>query len=247
MIERGRAGVMNAPGFFAHGDDAAAGGFSRSEVDVGELGEGVADLVVDGALADFAAFDVGDGNAQGERDGGGGQHLVAIGDEQQQVGTPGGERVGEREDGDADGFGHAGIGVGTEQALDARLDGKAVAFDFGDGVAEFRREMRAEGEDAEFDVRVCGEFAERPVEMAVVGARGGDDGDVSFGFPRLTHRRPASARWSAGRERYRSGCSRERGHEERRAQRRDRVLGRHRAKWRAGSGVGLVRLNGESM
>ena len=60
-----------------------------------------------------------------------------------------------REDGDADGFGHAGIGVGTEQALDARLDGEAVALDFGDGVAEFGREMRAEGDDAEFDIGTC--------------------------------------------------------------------------------------------
>ena len=57
--------MMNAPGFFAHGDDAAARRFSRREVDVSELGEGVAYLVVDGALADFAAFNVGDGNAQG--------------------------------------------------------------------------------------------------------------------------------------------------------------------------------------
>ena len=88
MIKGGCAGVVDAPGFFAHGDDAAAGGFSRREVDVGELGDRVADLVVDGALADFAAFDVGDGDAQGERDAGGGHHLVAIGDEEHEVGTP---------------------------------------------------------------------------------------------------------------------------------------------------------------
>jgi hypothetical protein len=64
---------------------------------VGELGEGVADGVVDGALADFAALDVGDGDAQGEGDGGGREHLVAVGDEQQQVGPPGAERIGEAE------------------------------------------------------------------------------------------------------------------------------------------------------
>ncbi len=86
--------MVDTPGFFAHGDDAAAGGFSRREVDVSELGEGVADLVVDGALADFATFDVGDGNSQSERDAGGCHHLVAIGDEEHEVGTPGSERVG---------------------------------------------------------------------------------------------------------------------------------------------------------
>ncbi len=51
------------------------------------FGDGVADGVVDGAFADFAAFDVGDGDAQGQRDGGGGEHFVAIGGEEEDVGT----------------------------------------------------------------------------------------------------------------------------------------------------------------
>ncbi len=100
-----------------------------------------------------------------------------------------------REDGDADGFGHAGIGVGTEEALDPRLDWEAFAFDFGDGVAEFWREMRAEGDDAKFDGSVRSEFAKGPVEVAVIGSRRGNDSDFSSGFPWLTHRKPASARW----------------------------------------------------
>ncbi len=170
---------MDAPGFFSHGDDAAASGVCRCEVDVGNLGDGVANLVVDGSLADFAAFNVGDGNAQGERDAGGSKHLVAIGDEEQQVGPPRGQRVGEREDGDADGLRHSSVGVGVEQALDAGLNGKAIALDFGEGVAVLRREMRAESEDAEFDGGTGGEFAERPVKMAVIGTRCGDNGDAA--------------------------------------------------------------------
>ena len=81
--------MVDAPGLFAHGDDAATRGTSGSEVDVGELGDRVAYLVVDGALADFAAFNMGDGNAQGERDAGRRHHLVAIGDEEHEVGPPG--------------------------------------------------------------------------------------------------------------------------------------------------------------
>jgi hypothetical protein len=102
---------MDSAWLLAHGNDAAARDGGGGEVDVGQLGEGVAHLVVDGALADFAAFDVGDGNAQSEGNGGGGQHLIAVGDEQQQIGAPGGERVGQAQDGEADGLGHAGIGV----------------------------------------------------------------------------------------------------------------------------------------
>ena len=89
------------------------------------------------------------------------------------------ERVGQAEDGQADGFGHAGVGVGVEQALDSRLDGKAVALDLLNCVAELRREMRAESEDAQFDFRMGGKLAQGPVEMTVVGAGGGDDANAA--------------------------------------------------------------------
>ena len=118
-------------------------GQAHIEMDVGQRGESVANVVVDGALADFTTLDVSDGNAQGESDGCRREHLIAVGDQQQHIGTPGGEGVSQAEDGDADGLGHAGIGVGAEQALDARLDGKAVALDLVDGRAKIRREMRA--------------------------------------------------------------------------------------------------------
>jgi hypothetical protein len=39
--------------------------------------------------------------------------------------------------------------------------------------------MRGEDDDAELEVRMLLELAERPVEVAVVGARGGDDGDAA--------------------------------------------------------------------
>ncbi len=160
-----------------------------------QLGEGVAHLVVNGALADLAAFDVGDGNAQRESNRCGRQHLIAVGDEQQQIGPPCRERVGQPEDGDADGLGHAGIGVGTEQALDARLDlhaGNAVALDLVERRAEFGREMRAQGKEAQLDLGAGGEFAQRPIEMAVIGARGGDDADAAtaalrFAWVGITH------------------------------------------------------------
>ena len=179
MIERGRSGAMHAPRLFAHGDHALPRCFRRGEVDVRQLGESVAHRVVDGALADLAAFDVGDGDAQSERRRGRGQHLVAIGDEQKQIGPPRGEGIGQAKNGQADRLGHTGVGVGVEQALDARLDGKAVALDFLERVAELGREMGPESEDAEFDFRVSCQLAQGPVEMAVVGARGGDDADAA--------------------------------------------------------------------
>ena len=182
----------HAPRLLTHGNHAEAGGFSGGEVDVSQLGESVADLIVDSSLRDFATFDVGDGNAQGQRNGSGRHHLIAVGDEQQQVWTPGGERVSQAEDGDADGLGHAGVGVGAEQALDARENRKSVALNFRDCVAELRRQMRAQCEDAQFHARMCGQFTQRPVEMAVVGARGGDDADAALVL-RFTHQQTLAA------------------------------------------------------
>ena len=181
VVEGGCAGVMNSAWLFAHGDDSAARGGRGGEVDGCEFGEGVADVVIDGALGDFAAFNVSDGDAQREGNGGWGEHLIAVGDEQQNVRAPGGKRVGKTEDGEADGLGHTGVGVGTEQALDAGLDGEAVALDFFDGGTEVGREMGAENEDGEVDFRVHGEFAQRPVEVAIVCAGGGDDADAALG------------------------------------------------------------------
>ena len=147
---------------------------------MGKLGEGVADLIVDGAFTDLAAFDVGDGDAEGEGDGGGGEHLVAIGDEEEEVGAHLAEGVGEAEAGEAEGLGHAGVGVGGEEALDAGGDGEAVALDLCDGRAELGREMGGEDDELEVDVGMGGEVFEGPVEMAVVGAGAGDDGDGSL-------------------------------------------------------------------
>ncbi len=92
------------------------------------------------------------------------------------------EGIGQREDSDADAFGHADVGVGAEQALDAGGDGETVFFDLADGRAELRREVGGHDDEAEIDVRMVGEEAQRPVKMAVIGAGSGDDGDFAHHF-----------------------------------------------------------------
>ena len=154
MVERRRSGAMHAPLLFAHGDDAGARRLGGCEMHVAQLGERVADRVVNGAFADFAAFDVRDGDAQRQRDGRRRQHLVAVGDEEQQIGTHLAQAVGEPERRHADGFRHADVGVRTEQAFDARVDGKAGLLDFAAVLAEFRRQMRTDRDDRQVDLRV---------------------------------------------------------------------------------------------
>ena len=89
---------MDTPGLFSHRDDASAGIVRRSEMNVTHLGDRVPNGVVDGAFADLAAFNVGDGDAQSKCDGGGSEHFVAVGDEQEQVGAQATKQVGETED-----------------------------------------------------------------------------------------------------------------------------------------------------
>ena len=45
----------------------------------------------------------------------------------------------------------------------------------------------AQGKDAKLDLRVGGEFAQGPIEMAVVGTRRGDDADAPLVSEALTH------------------------------------------------------------
>ncbi len=171
---------MDTPGLFSHGDDASAGVVCRGEVDVAHFSERVSNGVVDGALADLATLDVGDGDTQGKGDGGGREHLVAVGDEQEEVGAQISEQVGKAEHGDADGLGHSDVGVGAEKAFDAPGDGEAVMFDLLHGRTEGRGEMRAHGDELEVDCRMRGQVVQRPIEMAVIGAGAGDYGNLAL-------------------------------------------------------------------
>ncbi len=140
------------------------------------FGERVTDSVVDGAFADLAAFDVRDGNTKGERYRCGREHFVTVGDQEQQIGTHAAENVCEAERGYADGFGHADVGVRVQETFDAGCDGKFITLDFLCGRSKGRGEVRAHDDELEVCLGMHREIFERPVEMAVIGARASDYG-----------------------------------------------------------------------
>jgi len=148
-------------------------------VQVAQLGQCVPHRVVDRTLADLAAFDVRDGNAQAQRHRRGGEQLVTIGDEQQQVRSHPRQDLGQAERGHTDRLGHPDVAVGAEQALDALVDPQAVVLDFSNGLTELPGQLRADDDQTEIDLRVGVEIVQDPAQMAVVGPRGGDDGDGS--------------------------------------------------------------------
>ena len=125
---------------------------------VAEFCEGIADGVVDGPLAHLAPFDVGQRNPQSQSDGGGGQHLVAVGREEDEVGPVGTQIISQAERGQPDALGHPDVGVGTEQGLDPGVDRESVPLKFPCCMTEFGRQMRPHHHDLEGDGGVGGEL-----------------------------------------------------------------------------------------
>src|ERR1019366_841572 len=74
---------------------------------------------------------------------------------------------------------HASVCVGTEETFDPRLNGKAVALDLVDRRPECRREVRPKRKNGQLNLWMRLKLAQRPIEMAIVGARGGHHTDAS--------------------------------------------------------------------
>ena len=81
MIERRRADAVDTPLFLAHGDYARPRQLRGGEVNMAELGERVANGIVDGSFTHLAAFDMSQRDAEGQRDRGGRQHFISVRDE----------------------------------------------------------------------------------------------------------------------------------------------------------------------
>ena len=150
---------------------------------VAEFGQGVADRIVDRALADLAAFYMGDRNTQRQRDAGRRQHFVSIGDDQHQVRPVAGQYFGQPQRRQPYRFAHPDIAVGTEQALDRFIDGKTLAVDFVDGRAKFGCQVGAHDDQFRLDPRMGQHMPQRPVQVAKIRSRRCDDCD--FHWPTL--------------------------------------------------------------
>ena len=171
---------MNAPFFLVHGDDPPPGLEGGGEVDVGHLRQGVPHSIVNRPFADFSAFNMGDGNPQRQRDRSGSEHFVAVGNQKKNVRPHLPETIREAQRGHANGLGHADVGIRAQQTFDARSNWKSVVLNFPHRVAELGREVRPQDDQLQIHLGMHGKIAQRPVEVTVVCAGGGDDGDFAF-------------------------------------------------------------------
>ncbi len=104
---------MHAPRLFSHSNDPLARCLCRRKVDVRHLCQCISYGVVDGAMADFADFNVRGGDAECKRNGGWRQHLITVCDQQQQIGTHDSQLVCQAQRGQTNGLCHSNVGVGA--------------------------------------------------------------------------------------------------------------------------------------
>jgi rhodanese-related sulfurtransferase len=108
-----------------------------------------------------------------------GQQLIAVRDQQEQVGTHLPQGIGKAQCGHADSLRHPHVRIGTQKALDARINSESILFNLLHSVPKFRRQVRSDHDDAQIDFRVRGEVAPRPVEVGIVSAGSCKDSDFS--------------------------------------------------------------------
>jgi len=187
VIQRRRARPVHAPFFLVHRDDPPPRFDRRREMNVAHFRQRVSNGVVNRTFADLSAFDVCNGNTQRQRNGSRSEQLIPVGDQQQNIRSHLPEVLREAERRHADRLGHAHVGIRAEQALDPRSDRKSVLLNFPHRVAELRGKMRPHDNQFQIHLGMGREIAQRPVQMAVIGARRGDNGDLAFqGFLTLT-------------------------------------------------------------
>src|SRR5260370_42481520 len=84
---------------------------------VAQFRKSVSHGIVDGAQADVAAFNMNNGNAQGQGNRRRSQHFVTVCDQEKQVGAEPGKIIGKAKSRTANSFSHTNIAIGTQQTF----------------------------------------------------------------------------------------------------------------------------------
>jgi hypothetical protein len=127
---------VDAPGLLPHLRDAPGVRLGRGEVEMRELGDGVADLIVHRALGHLAAVDVRHRQRKGQSRHRCGQHLEAIAEHHEEIGAAPGEGAGKALYPVPRGSGDGLRRVAASEHGDALGDGEAVGLDLAHGGSE---------------------------------------------------------------------------------------------------------------
>ncbi len=178
-IEAGRADVEDEVRILSHLDDAAPVGLRRDEMQARHLGDGMADRIVEGAGSHLATMDVRDRNVQQRGGNRSRQDFEAVAEHDQHIRRKLRQRVRKAGKADAGAARHRLGTVVVELEVNSSGNREAVGFDGAPGLAEFRHQMHAAGDDAEVDVISGLQLCENAPQVPVVRPRTRDDGNAS--------------------------------------------------------------------
>jgi hypothetical protein len=176
IVEPGRARDDDPPGLLAELPHPVAVFRGGHEVEVRELGEGVPEGVVDRPAGELAAVQVGHGDPEREGRHRGGEHLVAVAEDDQEVRPARGERAGEPRHGRA-GRERDPLGVVAREGDGNLRRHRELGRDLADRQALVPAQVPAGDEEAQLQGRLR---LERPEEGPVdpeIGAGHGHDAD----------------------------------------------------------------------
>ena len=180
MIEPRRAHVEHALRVLAELDRAAAIRLGGDEVKMRHLRNAVSDSLVERPLCRLATVEVRDGNPGDERGLCRSEDLEPVAEQHDDVGVEPGEGVGEPDHAESDRLGNADGRVTRQQHFDPLVNLEPIRFDGPDRHPKLGREVHPGDGELEFERVVGLDLTEEPVQQPVLGARAGDNTDLTL-------------------------------------------------------------------
>ena len=152
-VDRRAAGDMDGVRPLAHAQEKFAGALGRREMNMGELGDGVAHILVDRA-GHLAALRVSHRDIHVARGDGGGDGFEPVGDGQHHVGLQRLEMRGKLDGAETDRLGHGDRSFAVDDGMHDRLRLKPISADDVDGRAEPIKQRGGSDDELKLEVRV---------------------------------------------------------------------------------------------
>ncbi len=177
-VAAGAAGAQDRVGPLAHAHQIVGRPLRAGEMKVSELADRVPRAFVDRA-GDLAPLDVHDAAVHVGRGDGRGQGLVAIADQQHDVGLQPLKLAGEFHDAKADALGHRGGRRAFQLDVDFAVDAETVLPDHIDRLLEALQHHRAGGDHLQLQFGPCGDGLHHRLQPPVVGPVDQDDANFA--------------------------------------------------------------------
>ena len=180
LVETRVADQVDVIGVLAHLAQAACRHLVGDEMQVGHLGDRVADTVVESAVHRVAAAEVGDRHPRDHGGLGRREDLVTVAEDHQDIRPQALQDIGEADDAVADRLGDRGHVVAALARLDPGGNREALLLDPPVGEAELGRQVHAGDDDLELQAWIVADQPHGRGKQVVIGAAAGHRADLPF-------------------------------------------------------------------